>query len=169
MSAIGVTGAELNLEQVKHALARSSQSDAERQATIDLQKRIQTAVLTGEGWDTIPAGLRRQADIPWFQSFLAFDPAKVMPDIRQPILVVHGELDKQVLPSNADRLETLAKARKRKSPVSVVRVSGVNHLLVPATTGEVAEYSSLGQATVSRDVTSAIVDWLQKTLGSPAN
>src|SRR5581483_10042083 len=44
---IGVTGAELNLEQVKHALARSDKPEPERQSTIELQKKIQQAVLTG--------------------------------------------------------------------------------------------------------------------------
>ena len=110
-----------------------SRSDAEKQSTVDLQKQIQTAVLTGKGWDSIPPGLRKQADIPWFQSFLAFDPAKPMADIRQPILIVQGLLDTQVAPSNADRLEQLARGRKKAAPVEVAKIPGVNHLLVPAT------------------------------------
>ena len=40
--------------------------------------------------------MRKQADTPWFQSFLTFDPAKTIRDVRQPMLLVHGELDKQV-------------------------------------------------------------------------
>ena len=87
--------------------------------------------------------MRKQADNPEFQSLLMFDPAKVMPDVRQPILIVQGELDTQVSPSNADRLEALARKRKNAPPVDVVKVPGVNHLLVPATTGEVDEYASL--------------------------
>ena len=69
-----------------------------------------------------------------------------MPDVRQPILIVQGELDTQVEPSNADRLEALARKRKNAPPVEVVKVPGVNHLLVPATTGEVDEYAPDGQA-----------------------
>lgn len=169
VSAIGGTGAELNLAQVTHAMGRSTSSEADRQATIDLQKRIQTAVITGKGWEDVPAGLRRQADVPWFQSFLTFDPAKPMEDIRQPILVVQGLLDTQVAPSNADRLEALAKARKHKSSVDVVRIPGVNHLLVPATTGEVDEYRTLANAAVSPEVSGAIATWLRKVLRSNAN
>jgi uncharacterized protein len=163
VASLGITGAELNLAQVNHSLERSTRSDAEKQSTVNLQKQIQNAVLTGKGWETIPPGLRKQADVPWFQSFLAFDPAKPMADIRQPILIVQGLLDTQVAPANADRLEQLARARKKSPPVDVARIAGVNHLLVPATTGEADEYASLSEATVSPAVTDAIVGWLRKT------
>jgi fermentation-respiration switch protein FrsA (DUF1100 family) len=120
-------------------------------------------VLTGKGWETIPPGLRKQADIPWFQSFLAFDPAKPMGGIRQPILIVQGLLDTQVAPSNADRLEQLARGRKKAAPVEVAKIPDVNHLLVPAGTGEVDEYASLSEKSVSPAVADAIVGWLRKT------
>ena len=64
-------------------------------------------MLTGTGWEPLEA-YRRQADTPWFQSFLAFDPARVMQDVRQPVLIVQGELDTQVAPANAERLQALA-------------------------------------------------------------
>src|SRR5205823_2626568 len=93
-----------------------------------------------------------------------FDPAKVMNDIDQPILIVQGGLDTQVPPSNADRLEELARARKKGRAVDVVRVPGINHLLVPATTGEADEYAGLKDKKVSPEVPQAIATWLQKTL-----
>jgi len=65
----------------------------------------------------------------------------VIPDVRQPILIVQGELDTQVEPSNADKLEALARKRKNAPAVDTVKVPGVNHLLVPAMTGEVDEYA----------------------------
>lgn len=164
VAAIGVTGAEGNLAQVSHALSRSTRTEAERQTTLDLQRRIQTAVLTGQGWEGIPPELRARADVPWFQSFLSFDPAKAMAGVRQPVLVVQGLLDTQVAPANADRLEALAKARQRAAPVAVVRLPGVNHLLVPATTGEADEYASLGGAPISPAVPGAIAEWLGKTM-----
>jgi uncharacterized protein len=165
IATIGVTGKELNLYQVTHGLERSNRPEPEKLATLELQKKIQDAVLTGKGWDKIdiPEPLRRQADTPWFQSFLAFDPARMMKDVNQPLLIVQGELDTQVPPSNADRLETLAKARKKAAAVEVVKVPGVNHLLVPATTGEFDEYSQLPDRRVSPTVLNAIVGWLQRT------
>jgi uncharacterized protein len=166
LATIGGTGAELNLYQVMHAAERSSRPDAERAATIDLQRRIQAAVLTGKGWDALqlPDAVRRQAETPYFQSLLAFDTAKVMKDVNQPLLVLQGTLDRQIPPDSADALEALAKARKRTPPVEVVKVAGINHLLVPAQTGEVEEYSTLGQAQVSPEVAAALSAWLKKTL-----
>lgn len=163
VATIGVTGADVNIAQVTHALSRSQRSEEDKRATLDLQRQIQTAVLTGKGWDTIPPALRKQADIPWFNSFLSFDPAKPMADIRQPILIVQPLLDVQVEPSNADRLEQLAKSRKRTSPVAVVKIPDVNHLLVPATTGEVDEYGSLTDTQVSPVVSSTVAEWLKAT------
>jgi uncharacterized protein len=163
IAAIGVTGAELNMAQVTHGLDRSKAAPADRQTTIELQKKIQTAVLSGKGWEDIPPALRRQADIPWFKSFLAYDPAKVMAGVKQPILIVQGLLDTQVDPANADLLEKLARTRKNAGPVEVLKIEGVNHLLVPAVTGEVDEYASLKDKVVSETVSGGIVDWLKKT------
>ncbi|MBI3401664.1 MAG: alpha/beta fold hydrolase [Acidobacteria bacterium] len=170
LSANGVTGAQLILAQQAHALDRLKLSVADRQAKVDLQKKIHEAVLTGKGWETMPAEVnRRQVDNPEFQSLLANDPAKVIPEVRQPILIVQGELDTQVEPSNADRLEAMAKKRKNAPPVNMVemvKLPGINHLLVPATTGEVEEYGALKDKTVSPAVTQAIVTWLTKTLSA---
>ena len=162
VAALGTTGAELNMAQVTHALDRSKKTDAERQATIDLQKKIQAAVLTGKGWETIPPAYRKQADTPWFQSFLAYDPAKLMSDVHQPVLIVQGLLDTQVAPANADRLEALARARKNAPMVDVARLPGINHLMLPATSGEYEEYGSLSGQRVSADLVSAVAAWLPK-------
>ncbi|MFN7982601.1 MAG: alpha/beta fold hydrolase [Vicinamibacterales bacterium] len=166
VATVGTTGAELNMYQVTHALERTNRPDAERKATLDLQKRIQDAVITGKGWETIavPDNVRRQADTPYFQSVLTFDPDKVMKDVAQPVLILQGSLDTQVPPSNADKLETSAKARKKGGAVDVVRVQGVNHLLVAARSGEVDEYARLSAEKVSPDVIAALTNWLSKTL-----
>ncbi len=167
IASIGARGADANLAQVTRALERSTRPDAEKEAALALQKQIQSAVLTGSGWDGIDDKLRRQADTPWFQSFLVFDPARIMRDVDQPLLIVHGQLDAQVAPSNADALEQLARTRRRGS-VEVVRVPGVNHLLVPAVTGETDEYGTLSDRTVSGAVTTAMTNWLQKTMPAAA-
>jgi pimeloyl-ACP methyl ester carboxylesterase len=164
IAASGVTGAELILAQQQHLLERSTFSPEEKQAKIELQKRLQEAVVTGKGWDQLPPELRKQTDTPEFQSILQNDPAKVIPEVRQPMLIVQGELDRQVEPSNADRLEALARKRKNAPPVAVVKVPGMNHLLVPATTGEVDEYAKLPDKHISPLVTDAVAAWLKKTL-----
>ena len=112
MAAPGLSGNDLILAQQKHLLDRSNLSEPDKQAKVELQKRIQEAAMTGKGLDALPADVRRQIDNAEFQSILTHDPAKVMPSVRQPILIVQGALDTQVDPSNADRLADLARARK---------------------------------------------------------
>ena len=162
----GTTGAELVLEQQAHLFDRMKTPDAERQEKVALQKQINAAVLGKGTWEGVPEPVRRTADIPWFLSYLSFDPARLMKDVRQPVLIVQGELDTQVKTHHADKLADLARARKRKVETEVVKVPGVNHLLVPAKTGEVDEYATLNEAKVSTAVTSAISLWLAKTLGA---
>lgn len=166
VAAPGVSGAALALEQQRHLLAPMNIPDAEKQAKIELQEKIQQAVISGNGLDAIPADVRRQVDTPWFRSYLTFDPAKVMKKIDQPVLIVQGELDARVAPTNADKLETMAKARKGRAgqAVKLVKLAGINHLLVPAKTGDVDEYDRLPDKTVSRTVLSAIETWLKDTM-----
>jgi pimeloyl-ACP methyl ester carboxylesterase len=168
MATAAVTGRELNLYQVTHGLERSNRSEADRQATIELQKQIHEAVVTGAGWDRpgISDAIRRQADTPYFQSFLTLDPARLMKDVHQPVLIVQGDRDTQVPPSNVERLETLAKARNRNARAEVVKVPGINHLLVPAATGEVDEYARLMTQQVSPGVTTPIIEWLNRTISA---
>ena len=138
--------------------------DAEKAQKVTLQKQIQAAVVDGTGWESLPEDVRKQADTPWFRSLLLSDPAAVMPKLKQPILIIQGDLDTQVPPHHADKLGELARARKKGAgPVEVVHLPGVNHLLVPATTGEVQEYAQLKQKTISPEVASTIAAWLKKS------
>ena len=165
-AAPGGTGADMVLEQQRHALARLNLTEADRQARIDLQRRIQQAVLGQGSWEGIPPEMRRQADTPLFASLLAFDPAKVIPKTKQPLLIVHGSLDKQVEPSNAETLAALGRLRKRPAgdAVTVTVVPGVNHLLVPATTGEVNEYGTLTDKTIAPAVVEAVTSFLNEKM-----
>ncbi|MGE3189860.1 MAG: alpha/beta hydrolase family protein [Vicinamibacterales bacterium] len=165
VAGVSTTGAELVLEQQRHALDTMNTPPDERQAKIALQERLQAAVLGKGPWDDIPDDLRRRSDTPWFQSFLAFDPKAVMKDVRQPVLIVQGALDTQVPPHHAEALAEMARARKRKVDTDVAIVPGVNHLLVRATTGEVSEYATLAGEEVANGVTSAISVWMARELG----
>jgi alpha-beta hydrolase superfamily lysophospholipase len=158
----GTTGAELILEQQQRELDRLELGEDERARKIELQKQIQEAVVSGTGWDALPPEVRKQADSPWFRSLLLFDPASVMPRVKQPILIVQGNLDTEVPAHHAEKLADLARARKKGAgPVEVVHLPGVNHLLVPATTGAVAEYAQLKERTITPEVASTIDRWLK--------
>lgn len=162
IAAPGTLGAELILEQQRRSLDLMKVSDAERKEKIDLQTRLQAAVVTDKGWESIPPELRAQADSAWFRSLLLFDPGKVMPKIKQPILIIHGDLDQQVFPHHADNLAALARARKKAPPSEVLHLPGINHLLTPAKTGDVSEYSSLPDKEITPAVAKAMTDWLKK-------
>jgi pimeloyl-ACP methyl ester carboxylesterase len=160
----GSTGADVMLAQQQRLLNRMTLTPEEKQAKVDAQRKIHDAVITGKGLELLPPEVRRTVDNAEFQSLLTSDPAKLVASVRQPLLIVQGGLDTQVEPQNADRLETLARARKNAPPVEVVKVPTVNHLLVPATTGEADEYGTLKDKQVSQLVTEALVTWLNKTL-----
>jgi uncharacterized protein len=166
IAAPSTSGSEVVIEQQKYLLSKMPIDDAQRAEKEALQEKINTAVIKGTGWADIPEQARRIADTPWFYSFLTFNPEKAMNETRQPVLIVQGELDAQVRPHHADKLAAMARARKgTKAMVEVAKVPGVNHLLVPAKTGDIAEYASLGpDAAVSPQVTAAIAGFLSKAL-----
>ena len=90
----------------------------------------------------MPEPLRRQADTPWFRSYLAFSPATVIAKIKQPLLILHGTVDQEVASHHAAKLGEMAKAQKKvpAENARVVTFDGVNHLLVQSTSGELTEY-----------------------------
>jgi hypothetical protein len=53
------------------------------------------------------------ADTPWFQSYLAFDPERVIRDVHQPIAILRTDDASSVAPEHADRLAVAARGRKR--------------------------------------------------------
>jgi pimeloyl-ACP methyl ester carboxylesterase len=160
----GTTGAELILEQQRHQLERMALPEAEQRSRIELQQAIQKAVVTGQGWENIPPAYRRQAESAWFRSFLIFDPARVVPKLSQPILVIQGGRDRQVTERHGELLRAMAASRKNDPGSYLVTVADVNHLLVPAQTGEVDEYATLEDRNLSPKVLDSLVSWLKGKL-----
>ena len=166
ISTPSVTGEEFVLEQQRNVLDQTGASPDERAERIALQQAINSAVIDNRGLEELPEDVRRQANTPWFRSLLTFDPASVIEDVRAPMLIVHGELDQQVPVIHIERLAELARTESRSIAVEVVTVRGVNHLLVPAVTGDISEYPTLEDRNVSVDVTGAVSDWLTRMLPS---
>lgn len=166
LAAPGESGRAITLAQQRHALSRSTESEASKQEKIALQTRLMDAVISGSGWETLPPELRRQADTLWFRSWLQYDPADAMRRTNQPVLILQGALDTQIPPSHADALERLAATRSGRSVLGTRKlvVPGVNHLLVPATTGESDEYAALPDKNVSTAITDALITWLGEVL-----
>lgn len=160
MSGMATTGRDLILEQQQHVLAASNVPEAERKQKIELQKQILETALTGKGWESLPQEVRGLVDTPWYRSLLAFDPAKAMTRVKQPILVLQGDLDVQVKPYHADRLGELGRARKKSGSTEVKHFPALNHLFVPTKTGDVAEHATLQAKTISPEVADAIAAWV---------
>ena len=156
----GTTGAEVVMEQQLALLDRLGTSEPERAERIDLQPRIHDAVLDNGSWDGVPEDMRRQADTPWFHSFLEFDPADAMRRTRQPTLILHGSLDRQAGPHHAERLAQLARDRRRDTSVEQVTLEGLDHLFVEAEAGGVTDYSDLRDRSVSSSFIEALTRWL---------
>ena len=159
----GILGADFVLEQQRAELDRLRTPTDDRAERIALQTKIHEAVLGLSPWEHVPPNIRQQADTVWFRSFLQFEPAKIMQRTSQPMLILHGQLDTEVLPYHADHLMSLAQRyRKNKATVEVSKLPGINHLLIPAATGSVEEYNQLQDKNISSQVVSVLTDWLNR-------
>ena len=130
--------------------------EAKVKARAEQQKSMRQAIA---GDASAPESLRS----PWMRYFLAYDPLPTIRKVGQPILILQGELDRQV---TADQAELLAKTAREAGNrnVAVHVFPGLNHLFLPAKTGAVSEYSSLGTNAIPDDVMKQLTDWLLEKL-----
>jgi pimeloyl-ACP methyl ester carboxylesterase len=159
----GRSGREAVLDQQQRVLERLGVPEAQRAERAALQAKVNEATVTGKGWEGISDEVRRQADTPWFRSWLVFDPAVALDEVDQPVLVLQGALDIEASPSDADRLEELARRRDRPSAAQTkkVIVAGVNHAFVPTTAGADPNAAA---AAMSPEVGRAIAEWFRSVV-----
>jgi fermentation-respiration switch protein FrsA (DUF1100 family) len=114
-----------------------------------------------EGGDTskLPEIMRSM----WMKFFLTYDPLPAVAKVRQPVLILQGEIDQQVTADQAPMLEKAARAAGNKD-VTVRLYPGLNHLFLPAKTGSPSEYMSLSTATLGEDIIKQLGDWLVEKL-----
>jgi uncharacterized protein len=164
-----ISGMELVLEQQRQLFERSGTTGGAQQAAVAQQKTILDAVVTGNGWENLTPDIRRRVDTPLYRSFLQFDPAQMITRVRQPLLILHPALDREVPMYHGEQLAQLGRSRPRAKATDFVPVPGVNHLLARAVTGDVAEYGTLPERRVSPAVTLELTSWLNKTLPPAAS
>jgi hypothetical protein len=99
----------------------------------------------------------------WVRYFLSYDPLPMIRKVRQPILILQGELDRQVTADQADMLASAARQAGNRDVTERV-FPGLNHLFLPARTGAPSEYSSLGTNRIPDGVMKQLVDWLAEKL-----
>ena len=81
-------------------------------------------------------------ETPWFQYFLAYDPATALRQVHCPVLLLFGELDVQV-PAEMNRvaMENALKAGGNRRYRSVI-FPKANHLFIAGKTGNIDEYAT---------------------------
>jgi pimeloyl-ACP methyl ester carboxylesterase len=96
---------------------------------------------------------------PWMKELLVIDPAEYLRKTQQPILVMNGELDLQVLPD--ENIEVIAAALDTagNEDVTVHRLPGLNHLFQNAQTGAMAEYAMIKE-TFDPGALEILVGWV---------
>jgi pimeloyl-ACP methyl ester carboxylesterase len=157
-------GTELVLEQQRQLFEGSGTSAAAQEKAVEQQNTILQAVVSGKGWDALSPDIRKRVDNPLYRSFLLFDPAQALGNTRQPLLVVHADLDKEVPAYHGEQLAQLGRARVKAQPTDFVHLAGLNHLLARAQTGSVGEYGSLTERSISPAAVLEISTWLKKAL-----
>ncbi|MBC7911748.1 MAG: alpha/beta fold hydrolase, partial [Pyrinomonadaceae bacterium] len=157
LAGTGKRGDEVLLYQMNRPLELNAAMSEEEKAKgrAENQKIIRTVI---EGGDTskLPALFRFY----WMKVFLTYDPLTTIRKVKQPIFIVQGALDRQVTEEQAGMLAKAAREAGNKD-VTVRVFPNLNHLFLPAKTGDEGEYNSLETYVVGEDVIKAIGDWLQ--------
>ncbi len=98
---------------------------------------------------------------PWMRHFRSYDPLVAARRLRQPVLILHGALDRQVSVGQAD---TLARAIREggNQDVTVRIFPRLNHLfLVSPSDGSPAEYATIQDTRLAQEVLDTLATWLK--------
>ncbi|HET6583770.1 MAG TPA: alpha/beta fold hydrolase, partial [Nannocystaceae bacterium] len=176
----GVPGSEILLDQSETFARAAGKSDAEVAQMLDLQRKLFAAVRSTSDDAQLRATLRPllaeqpgvdakavDAELevllsPWYRHFVAYDPGTALRKLETPVLVLNGELDRQVdAELNVPAIvKALKKAGNRR--VTVHRLPGINHLFQRAKTGMVDEYGTI-EETIAPEVLALVSDWILAT------
>lgn len=127
-----------------------------------------TAGLSATQRDSVLATVPAQLDSlsrrsPWVRFFLDHDPLPTVRRVRQPVLILQGDTDRQVTPEQADSLASALRAAGNQA-VTMQRFPAANHLFLNDASGLPSGYPQLADKRVRRDVLGALADWMVRTL-----
>ena len=160
MAGSAIRGDQISIAQMDEYLAGETTLTAEQKDKRRAEQReIIQAVVTGGDLSKYPAQVRA----PWMKEFWTYDPLPTVRKVRQPILVLHGALDRQVTADQAGMIAQAARAAGNKDVTERV-FPDLNHLFLPAKTGAFSEYSSLATSVVGDEVLKTLGDWLEMKL-----
>jgi fermentation-respiration switch protein FrsA (DUF1100 family) len=113
---------------------------------------------------TIPSQVDLQArNSPWVAYFLTYDPLPTARRVKQPVLILQGETDRQVSPEQADTLAATFRASGNRN-VTLRKLPATNHLFLDDPSGYASGYAALKNSHVRREMLGALADWLVTTL-----
>jgi uncharacterized protein len=141
----------------RQILAHQQRFAVEQDTTLDASKR-----------DSVLAALWRQTEQiarqdPWIAFFLDHDPLATAMNVAAPVLILHGETDRQVTVEQAYALDQAFRAGGN-ARVTLVVFPGTNHLFLHDTDGGWGGYSALRDSSVKGEVLGSLADWLHETL-----
>lgn len=140
----GVNGMEVLVEQTKAILKVNGYSKKEIEEQL---KALKNGELAGHSH-------------PWMKCFLDLEPAEYLKKVKQPILVLNGTKDLQVL--HYQNLPAIKKALKEGGNKSykIHKLKGLNHLFQECKTGSPNEYFQIEQ-TISPKVLKLMKDFVK--------
>lgn len=177
----GVRGELLMVEQIALALKANGASDAyiakERSMAMAMfaalasepqldaaRQKVRLVVERARQAGTLPEGMTehriKQFSTPWFHAFLRHEPGPVLRALRQPILVLNGELDLQV-PAALD-LAAMRAALEGNPRAVIKELPKLNHLFQTAKTGAGMEYYSIDE-TFAPMALDTVSEWILAT------
>ena len=140
----GVNGMEVLVEQTKAILKVNGYSKKEIEEQL---KALKNGELAGHSH-------------PWMKCFLDLEPAEYLKKVKQPILVLNGTKDLQVLyKQNLPAIEKALKKGGNKS-YEIHKLKGLNHLFQECKTGSPNEYYEIEQ-TISPKVLKLMKDFVK--------
>lgn len=101
-----------------------------------------------------------QMNTPWFRTFVSYDPAPTLANVKCPVLAMNGTLDLQVpCETNLQAIEKYLKKGGNKN-FKIVRFEGLNHLFQHTQTGLPSEYGE-NEETFSAEAMDVMVEWIK--------
>lgn len=153
MAGVAKRGADVSFEQQEDMLrSDTTMTEARRNELRQQQKDVvKTFLETGE----MP-GQKANA---WIREYFSYDPVPTVRKVKQPLLILQGEHDRQVYAAHAAMLADAARAAGNKT-VTVKVFPTLNHLFLPSKTGSFSEYSHLETTAVPDTVLTTLTEWI---------
>jgi len=142
-------------------IARTAEDSADAMARLDAalsEDRMQLLLIPAGQKQAFMANMARD----WYRTLVNYDPADWVPQMHQPVLVLQGNLDLQIVAEpNVSGLRSLL---AEHSDAEIVVMDGLNHLFQPAQTGQMSEYPQI-ETTFDPEAMDIISTWINTRFG----